>query len=50
MQEEQRKEEEKEKLMQEEIEEEERRQAKLDNTPDGLYDSYLENLVKITRG
>lgn len=50
MQEEQRKEEEREKLMQEEIEEEERRQAKLDNTPDGLYDSYLENLVKITGG
>jgi hypothetical protein len=50
MQEEQRKEEEREKLMQEEIEEEERRQAELDNTPDGLYESYLERLAKIARG
>lgn len=50
MQEEQRKEQEREKLMQEEIEEEERRQAELDNTPDGLYESYLERLAKIARG
>ena len=50
MQEEQRKEQEREQLMQEEIQEEERRQAELDNTPDGLYESYLEKLAKIAKG
>jgi hypothetical protein len=50
MEEEQRKEQEREQLMQEEIQEEERRQAELDNTPDGLYESYLEKLAKIAKG
>ena len=50
MQEEQRKEQEREQLMQEEIQEEERRQAELDNSPDGLYESYLGKLAKIAKG
>jgi hypothetical protein len=46
MQEEQRKEQEREQLMQEE----EKRQAELDNSPDGLYESYLGKLAKIAKG
>jgi hypothetical protein len=36
--------------MQEEIQEEERRQAELDNSPDGIYESYLGKLAKIAKG
>lgn len=48
--EEQRKQQEREELMREEEREEEKRQAELDNSPDGLYEAFLDRLAKIAKG